>query len=171
MVYFVLYYCHKYIDRFLSRFSSINQYGIDIMKPQIVVLQTSFSGFMACRETLEEMGMVMDKDFTMLDDNVLLENEFEPGQRQFFVTGTFSGSKNGVAEMVQKVREYSPELVCASFAIDHIDGPFDYKIEKGGGRGRENFAAAVKAFLAGSINRTDVEWTRPAKKEQLGWLI
>lgn len=140
-------------------------------RPKIIVLQSSRSGFMLCRGELEKMGLEMDTDFYIFSDETCVHSQWEAGQRQLFITGTFSGSEEGVAEMVQKARECNQELVCMSFALDPIAGPFDHTIEKGSGS-RENFVAAVQGFLDGTLNRTDVKWTPPApKKEHWPWAL
>ena len=138
------------------------------MKPRIVVLQSSHHGFMLCREELEKMGLEMETDFYLLSYESGIHDLWVPGKRQLLVTGSFSGSKDGVAEMVQKARDCNPELVCMSFALNPIPGPFDHAIEKG----RENFVAAVQGFLAGTLNRTEVQWTPPApKREHWPWAL
>ena len=144
------------------------QYGISVMRPKIILMQSSHNGHMLCREELEKMGLKMDIDFYIFDSEVCVHSQWEAGQRQLFMTGTFSGNEEGVAEMVQKARECNPELVCMSFALNPIPGPFDYAIEKS----RDSLVAAVQGFLDGTLNRTDVRWTPPApKKEHWPWAL
>ncbi len=122
------------------------------MRPRIIIMQSSHHGFMFCCEELGRMGLQVDTDFSIFRDELGIHDQWEPGKRQLFITGTFSGSEEGVVEMVQEARECNPELVCMSFSVDPIEGPFDHVIEKN----RENFVAAVRGFLDGTLNRTGV---------------
>ena len=136
------------------------------MKPKIIVIQTSHHGFEMCREELEKLGLKRGEDFFIASDDFGSFNIWEPGQRQLFVTGSFRGSKVGVADMVQLARQSNPQLVCVSFALEPLEGPFDYHIPKE----REDFAKAVKEFLDGALNRTEVEWTpEPEERRYSPW--
>lgn len=129
----------------------------------IIVCQTSHAGYMACKEMLGNLGLTENKDFEMWDFEPTLSHCFGPGVRQLFITGTLFGSTEGVAEMVQAARDYNGELVTMSFSTEEVPGPFDHSIEKKSHM-RKNFQKAVKGFLEGRINRTDVRWTPPPKK-------
>lgn len=123
---------------------------------QIVVLQTSYHAYMACIEELEALGLVRYKDFLMIED-APEDSLFKANARQLFVTGTFSGSPQGVGEMVQKARGLNPSLVTVAYAIDVIDGPFERQVVKDGGA-RARFRQMIQDFLGGALNRTQIKW-------------
>lgn len=124
------------------------------MKPKIVLLQTAFHARMACEEYLRSLNMVKDRDFVLISDPGRLKLFLENGKRQLFITGSFTGSTEGIAEMVQEARESNSELVCMSFAIDPLPGEFDYNIQKiRDAREQGKFLEAVNGFLTGAINR------------------
>lgn len=125
------------------------------MYPPIVIFQSSYGGFMLSKDLLAELGLIEDKDFEIWDFEPIFQNCLKPGTRQLFITGSFSGRSEGVAEMVQTARDYNLELVTVSFSTLKIDGPFDHHIPKTVLGTRKSFMEAVKGFLNGTINRTN----------------
>lgn len=126
------------------------------MQPTIIVLQTSHSAFIMCRMELKMMGLKEDQDFVLLDEEPE-EHLFTAGTRQLFITGSFSGSDEGVGEMVQAARDRNPELVTVSFAIHEIDGPFDLQVRKRIGM-QDQFKKIVEDFQNGTLVRTETNW-------------
>jgi hypothetical protein len=124
------------------------------MKPHIVVLQTAFHARKSCEEYLQGLKLVKGEDFVLISKPEELKPLLENGIRQLFITGSFTGVTDGIAEMVQEARKSNSELVCMSFAIDPLPGEFDHNIPKTrDAREKGKFFEAVTAFLVGGINR------------------
>jgi hypothetical protein len=126
------------------------------MQPTIIVLQTAYSAFMMCRGLLQNMGLKEGHDFMLLDEEPE-EHLFTAGTRQLFITGSFCGCDEGVAEMVQAARDRNPELVTVSFASHEIDGPFDQQVRKRIGMSGQ-FRKIIEDFQNGTLVRTETNW-------------
>jgi hypothetical protein len=119
---------------------------------KIIVLQTSHSGYEDCEQRLTALGLVRGQDFRVYDDRKEAVEAVVAGERQLFITGTFHGRTQGIAEMLHAGRTKNPNLVCASFSLDKLPGSFDVRIAKG--RESREFEATVQAFLDGKLKRT-----------------
>ena len=125
------------------------------MKPRIIVMQTVEGALEECKWMLIKLGMRENIDFCLLSSQPSLES-FVPDTRQIFVTGSFGGLDEGVAEMVEVAKNRNKELVAVSFSSHKIKGPFDYHIPKTNQRCWDHFQGVVRNFLDGTLNRTEV---------------
>jgi len=125
-----------------------------LMTPTIVVMQTSDAGRIICREVLGTILRLQEgRDFVVLSRPPSQEL-FVPGMRQLFITGSFAGMDDGlVAELIQRIRGYNPQVVVASYAIWELSGDFDLRIKKIDFDPIDNIKTAIEGFLTGTVNR------------------
>ncbi len=128
------------------------------MKIGIIVLQTNESDRQLCREVMEKLGLRVGDHFLILDIPLTISRCWEPGQRQLLITGTFDGIHEGVREMVEEAQRINPELVCVSFSLEHIEGPFDHRIRKPAGAPvtvcEFELKSTIQRFLEGKLHRS-----------------
>lgn len=122
------------------------------MKPRIIILQTVEGSLEECKWMLIKLGLRENEDYVLLSHSPNPE-AFVPDDRQVFITGSFGGMDEGVAEMVTKAKDRNKALVAVSFSTHKIAGPFDHHIQKTQGC-YDHFLEVVQDFLNGTLVRT-----------------
>ena len=134
--------------------NNVHSQGDNGLKPKkIVVMQTVDGGREFCRQILESMRLVEYEDFVVLNSRPRLSRDFTPDTRQLFITGSFDGHDEGVAEMVAKAKVQNKQLVVVSFSTHRIAGSFDQHIPKGPACDA-SFKKVIQNFLDGTLTRT-----------------
>jgi hypothetical protein len=127
-------------------------------KMKIIILQTDHHARQSCKEVLAALELVDGKDYKIFRDIHGVEDAIATDERQLFITGSFYGCQEGVAGFVHRLRQKNSQLVCLSFSIDRLEGPFDGAIEKTGRKTPQNFAHALVGFQKGMINRSEAKY-------------
>lgn len=125
---------------------------------KIIILQTDHHARKTCKEVLTALKLVDGKDYRIFSDIHGVEEAIATDERQLFITGSFYGCHEGVAGFVHRLRQKNPQLVCLSFSIDRLEGPFDGAIEKTYPKTHQNLAHALLGFEKGMINRSEAQY-------------
>ena len=122
------------------------------------MMQTSSHARKSCHEVLTALQLVNGKDYQIFQDIHGVEEAITTNERHLFITGSFFGTHEGVAAFVDRMRKKNPQLVCLSFSIDRLAGPFDGEIKKSGLKSLHNLTHAILGFLNGIINRSEAQY-------------
>jgi hypothetical protein len=120
---------------------------------KIIILQTDSHARNGCRTALEGMGLQENVDYSLRGWASGLVDCWTPNDRQLFITGTVHGNEEVAEQIVRDARRINTELVCMSFSVCELNGPFDHNIVKEYGQTEKNLQVAVRGFLDGTINR------------------
>ncbi len=126
----------------------------------IIILQTSGGGAHMALSAMRLLGKEKLTDYKLFMDIPGVEAEiFSGSARQLFITGSFFGmpeTEGDFPAFIQKLRDKNPQLVCLSFALKKLEGPFDGAVVKDDDS-VVALGTAVSAFEHGAITRTEAK--------------
>jgi hypothetical protein len=124
---------------------------------KVIVLQTSFHAVRWCQEVLPTLGLG-DGEFAVEHDSDWIEQHIVPNTRQLFITGSFSGSTDGLPEFIENLRKKNSKLIVASYSVNGVlSGTFDLHIQKN--RDDDAFQDTVLDFVSGKLQQNpDLFW-------------
>lgn len=115
----------------------------------VIILQTDDTLCKALALYLEHQGFSQPDQFITTHMEHLAEKHIVTGDvRQMFVTGTLTGDQVAANNLVERLKERSPNLFAVSFsAYDVIGKPYDLCIKKNGIESFRLLAAKIYEFL------------------------
>lgn len=124
---------------------------------KVIVLQTSFHAVRWCQEVLPTLGLG-DNEFTVESDIDWIEKHIVPNTRQLLITGSFSGSTDGLPEFIENLRKKNSKLIVAGYSVNGVlSGPFDLHINKN--RRDDAFQNTIRDFVSGKLQQNpDLFW-------------
>ncbi|MDO8590397.1 MAG: hypothetical protein Q7R65_00260 [bacterium] len=121
----------------------------------IIIVQSDDYARSYCIKTIYERLSWKVHTFHFLSRGDGVPELLTPGERQLFITGSRHGQTKHIPAFVSKLRGMNAELVCMSYSVSSLPGPFDYVIKKEGGADVADLFAAIEGFLSGQINRRE----------------